>query len=48
MWVYSLPQRQGWFSIAHLDRNVNEYGYAYLNQPDIGRGAKKQWERMNE
>ncbi len=48
MWVYSLPQRQGWFSIAHLDRNVNEYGYAYLNQPDIGRGAKIQWERMNE
>jgi len=25
MWVYSLPQSQGWFSIAHLDRTVHEH-----------------------
>jgi phosphopantetheinyl transferase (holo-ACP synthase) len=23
IWVYSLPQMEGWFSIAHLTRNVN-------------------------
>jgi hypothetical protein len=31
IWVYSLPQREGWFSIAHLDRNVNAM------RPDISQ-----------